>query len=91
MERGFFDLLVSKVLETPSPVSVDTAERQYFYNAADGSERSLAANYRSGNGMIWQERPGSRGGKMSMFVFFVGTQEQSNARPLPGFLPPSCQ
>jgi hypothetical protein len=78
------------VMETSSPVPEDTAGRQYFYYAADGSERNLAADYRSGNGMIWQERPGSRGGKMSMFVFFVGTQEQSKDRPLRGFLPPSC-
>ena len=79
------------VLETSSPMPENTAERQYFYYAADGSERNLAADYRSGNGMIWQERPGSRGGKMSMFVFFVGTQKQSKDRPLPGFLPPSCR
>jgi hypothetical protein len=81
----------AKVLETSSPMPEDTAERQYFYYAADGSERDLAADYRSGNGMIWQERPGSRGGKMSMFIFFVGTQEQSKMRPLPGFPPPACR
>jgi len=81
----------AKVLETSSPMPGDAAERQYFYYAADGSERDLAADYRAGNGMIWQETPGSRGGKMSMFIFFVGTQEQSKTRPLPGFLPPACQ
>ena len=59
----------ANVLETSSPMPEDATERQYFYYAADGSERDLAANYRSGNGMIWQERPGSRGGKMSMFIF----------------------
>ena len=80
----------ANVVETSSPMPEDAAERQYFYYAADGSERDLAANYRSGNGMIWQERPGSRGGKMSMFIFFVGTQEQSKTRPLPGFPPPAC-
>jgi hypothetical protein len=80
----------ANVLETSSPMPEDAAERQYFYYAADGSERDLAADYRSGNGMIWQERPGSRGGKMSMFIFFVGTQEQSKTRPLPGFPPPAC-
>jgi len=80
----------ANVLETSSPMPEDAAERQYFYYAADGSERDLAANYRSGNGMIWQERPGSRGGKMSMFIFFVGTQEQSKTRPLRGFPPPAC-
>jgi len=34
----------------------DAAERQYFYYAADGSERNLA-DYRNGNGMIWRELP----------------------------------
>ena len=80
----------ANVLETSSPMPEDAAERQYFYYAADGSERDLAADYRAGNGMIWQETPGSRGGKMSMFIFFVGTQEQSKTRPLRGFLPPVC-
>jgi hypothetical protein len=80
----------ASVLETSSPMPKDSAARQYFYYALDGSERDLAVDYRIGNGMIWQERPGSRAGKMSMFIFFVGTQEQSNTRPLPGFLPPSC-
>jgi hypothetical protein len=79
------------VLETSSPIPTDSAARQYFYYSVDGSERNLAVDYQSGNGMIWQERPGSRAGKMSMFIFFVGTEEQSNARPLPGFPPPSCQ
>lgn len=81
----------ANVLETSSPMPEDAAEQHYFYYAADGSERDLAADYRAGNGMIWQETPGSRGGKMSMFIFFVGTQEQSRTRPLPGFLPPVCQ
>jgi len=44
------------VLETSSPMPEDAAERQYFYYAADGSERNLA-DYRNGNGMIWQEIP----------------------------------
>ena len=78
------------VLETSSPMPEDAAERQYFYCAADGSERNLAADYRNGNGMIWQETPGSRGGKMRMFIFFVGTEEQSKIRPLTGFPPPAC-
>jgi hypothetical protein len=81
----------ASVLETSSPMPEDRAARQYFYYAVDGSERDLAEEYRSGNGMIWQERPGSRAGKMSMFIFFVGTEEQSNTRPLPGFLAPSCR
>lgn len=80
------------VIETSSPLPQDTAERRYFYYAEDGSARDLAADYRRGNGMIWQEVPGSRAGKMSMFIFFVGTEEQFKSRPNPpGFLPPSCQ
>lgn len=80
----------ASVLETSSPMPEDAAARQFFYYDADRSEKDLAADYRSGNGMIWQERPGSRGGKMSMFIFFVGTQEQSKTRPLPGFPAPAC-
>ena len=80
----------ANVLETSSPMPEDAAERQYFYYAADGSERNLAADYRNGNGMIWQETLGSRGGKMRMFIFFVGTEEQSKTRPHTGFLAPFC-
>jgi hypothetical protein len=80
----------ASVLETSSPMPEDAAERQYFYYAADGSERNLAADYRNGNGMIWQETPGSRGGKMRMFIFFVGTEEQPKTRPHTGFLAPVC-
>ncbi len=80
----------ANVLETSSPMPEDAAERQYFYYAEDGSERDLAADYRNGNGMIWQETPGSRGGKMRMFIFFVGTEEQSKSRPHTGFLAPLC-
>ncbi len=81
----------ASVLETSSPIPTDSAARQYFYYSVDSSERNLAVDYQSGNGLIWQEHPGSRAGKMSMFIFFVGAEEQSNARPLPGFPPPSCQ
>ena len=57
----------SNVLETSSPMPEDAAERQYFSYAADGSERNLAADYRNGNGMIWRETPGSRGGNVYIF------------------------
>ena len=80
----------ANVLETSSPMPEDAAERQYFNCAADGSERNLPADYRNGNGMIWQETLGSRGGKMRMFIFFVGTEEQSKTRPHTGFLAPVC-
>jgi hypothetical protein len=81
----------ASVLETSSSMPEDRAARQYFYYAVDGSERELATEYRSGKGMIWQERPGTRAGKPRMFMFFVGTEEQSSSRPLPGFPAPSCQ
>ena len=77
------------VLETSSPMPEQAAERQFFYYAADGSERNLAADYRNGHGMVWKESPGSRGGKMRMFMFFVGTEEQSKSRPLTGFPAPA--
>jgi hypothetical protein len=80
----------ASVLKTSSPLPDQEAERQYFSYAVDGSERNLAADYRSGNGMIWQERPGSRAGKLRMFIFFAGTEEQFKSRPLTGFLAPAC-
>ncbi len=81
----------TNVLETSSPMPETAAERRYVYYSADGSERDLAADYRNGNGMIWRETPGSRGGKMRMFIFFVGSEEQSKKQPLPGFPAPVCR
>lgn len=78
------------VLETSSSMPDKASERRYFYYLADGSERDLAADYRNGNGMIWRETPGSRGGKMRMFIFFVGSEEQSKNQPLSGFPAPVC-
>jgi hypothetical protein len=78
------------VLETSSPMPDKAAERRYFYYLADGSERDLAADYRNGNGMIWRETPGSRGGEMRMFMFFVGSEEQSKSQRLPPFPVPVC-
>jgi hypothetical protein len=78
------------LLETSSSMPADAAERQYFYYAEDGSERNLAADYRNGNGMIWQETDGTRDGKMRMFIFFVGTEEQSKIRPHTGYMAPVC-
>lgn len=78
------------MLETSSSMPERAAERQYFYYAADGSEPDLAADYRNGKGMIWRETVGSRGGTMRIFIFFVGTEEQSKSRLLPGFPAPVC-
>ena len=80
----------TNVLETSSPMPDTAAERRYFYYSTDGSERDLAADYQNGNGMIWRETLGSRGGKMRMFMFFVGSQEQSKSQRLPGFSAPIC-
>ncbi len=80
----------TNALETSSPMPESAAERRYVYYSASGSERDLAVDYRDGNGMIWRETPGSRGGKMRMFMFFVGTEEQSKSQPLPGFPAPVC-
>ena len=80
----------TNVLETSSPMPDTAAERRYFYYSTDGSERDLAADYQNGNGMIWLETLGSRGGKMRMFMFFVGSQEQSKSQRLPGFSAPIC-
>jgi hypothetical protein len=80
----------TNVLETSSSMPETAAERRYFYYSADGFDRDLAADYQNGNGMIWRETPGSRGGKMRMFMFFVGSEEQSKSQPLPGFPAPVC-
>jgi len=80
----------TNALETSSPMPELAAERQYFYYAPDGSERDLTADYRNGNGMIWRDTPGYRGGKMRMFIFFLGTEEQSKSNLLPGFPAPVC-
>ena len=92
VEHGarIFRFTGASVLETSSPMPEEAAERQYFYYSTDGSERDLAVDYRNGNGMIWRETLGSRGGEMRMFIFFVGTEEQSKNRSLPGLLPPVC-
>jgi len=92
VENGItiFRLTSANVLETSSPMPETAAERRYVYYSAGGSERDLAADYRNGNGMIWRETPGSRGGKMRMFIFFVGSEEQSKSQPLPGFPAPVC-
>ena len=57
------------LLETSFPLPKDTAERRYFCYAEDGSERDLAAGFRSGNGMIWQERPGLVAGNEYVYIF----------------------
>jgi hypothetical protein len=80
----------TNVLVTSSPMPDTAAERRYFYYSADGSERDLVEDYRNGNGMIWRETPGSRGGKMRMFMFFAGSEAQSKSQPLPGFPAPVC-
>ena len=80
----------TNVLETSSPMPETAAERRYFYYSTGGSERDLAADYRNGNGMIWRETPGSRDGRMRMFMFFVGTEEQSKSQRFPGFPAQVC-
>ena len=67
------------------------------FASAEGSEalehlwsNLRASADRSGNGMIWHERPGSRRGKLRMFIFFVGTEDQSKSQLLPGFPAPVC-
>src|SRR2546423_7826600 len=77
------------VLETSSPMPEDAAERQYFYYAADGSERNLA-DYRNGNGMIWREPPRlSWRGNEDVFIF-CGRKDLEHTRPHRGFLSPLC-
>lgn len=49
---------------------------EYFYYSQDGSRHPVPQDYRGGKGMIWGQYQGSRGGVMTMFGFFVGTEEE---------------
>jgi hypothetical protein len=66
----------SGVLKTSSSGPARGAQNQYSFYSADGSTRDIPTDYRNGNGMIWGQHEGSRGGVMTLFGFFVGAEEQ---------------
>jgi hypothetical protein len=66
------------LLNTSSPGPTQGAENEYFYYAEDGSVHAIPTDYRIGKGMIWGQYQGSRGGVMTLFGFFVGSEEQYN-------------
>jgi hypothetical protein len=65
----------SGVLYTSSPGPERGADDEYLYYSQDGSRHQIPKDYRGGKGMIWGQYEGSRGGVMTLFGFFVGTEE----------------
>jgi hypothetical protein len=64
------------LLNTSSPGPGEGAENEYFYYAEDGSVHAISTDYRIGKGMVWGEYQGSRGGVLSLYGFFIGSEEQ---------------
>jgi hypothetical protein len=64
------------VLTTSSSVPEEGTEKRYLYFTEKDSTRNIATDYRHGHGMVWGETQGTRGGMLSQFYFFVGTEEQ---------------
>jgi hypothetical protein len=66
----------SGILYTSSAGPERGADDEYVYYSHDGSRHPIVLDYRGGKGTIWGQYQGSRGGVMSLFGFFVGTEEQ---------------
>jgi Carboxypeptidase regulatory-like domain len=64
------------VLLTSSGVPEAGAQRHYRYYMEDNSVQDISTDYRSGQGMVWGEKYGSKDGAIGRFYFFVGTEEQ---------------
>jgi hypothetical protein len=64
------------LLDTSSPGPETAAENDYLYYSEDGSVHEISREYRTGNGVIWGEYQGSRAGVISLFGFFIGSEEQ---------------
>lgn len=75
-EMKVFKFPKAGLLNTSSPGPEEAAENEYFYYAEDGAVHEISTEYRDGKGMVWGEYQGSRGGVMSLFGFFVGSEEQ---------------
>ncbi len=75
-EVKVFKFTKAGLLNTSSGGPDEGAEDEYFYYAEDGSVHEISTEYRSGKGVIWGKYQGSRGGVMSVFGFFVGSEEQ---------------
>src|ERR1035438_392458 len=75
-EEMVFKLPETGLLNTSSPGPEPGAENEYFYYAGSGAIQEITTDYKSGKGLIWGEYQGSRGGVMSLFGFFVGTEDQ---------------
>jgi hypothetical protein len=75
-EMKVFKFPKAGLLNTSSAGPDVGAENEYFYYAEDGSVHPISTEYRNDKGLVWGEYQGSRGGVMSLFGFFVGSEEQ---------------
>jgi Carboxypeptidase regulatory-like domain len=66
----------SSDFRTSSRCPMPGPDNHYFYYSADGSIRAVPDNYWMGNGLIWGEYNGYRGGALHEFGFFVGTEAE---------------
>ena len=71
-----FEFGRSGTLRTSSSGPETGAEDEYLYYLDDGSRTQISQDYRAGKGMVWGQYQGSRGGVLTLFGFFIGTEEQ---------------
>jgi hypothetical protein len=65
------------ILQTSSPCpEMGSDNHYYYYETANGVSRAIAEDYWHGNGLIFEERAATGGGKTFEFGFFVGTEEE---------------
>jgi Carboxypeptidase regulatory-like domain len=78
LENGVrvFKFPESGVLSTSSPGPEMGADDEYLFYSQDGSRHQIPQDYRNGKAMIWGRYQGSRAGIVTLFGFFVGTEEQ---------------
>jgi hypothetical protein len=74
--KKVFKFPASGVLKTSSAGPDRGAEDEYVYYSEADSVHQIPMQYWSGNGMVWGNYEGFKGGVMSLFGFFVGTEEQ---------------
>ena len=64
------------VLITSSPGPQRNGRNEFMFYFNDGSERELPMDYRGGRALIWGQYDGSKGGRITLFGFFVGSEDQ---------------
>ena len=78
LEQGakIFKFPESGILYTSTEGPTRGAEDEYFYYSQDGSKHPIVMDYHAARGTIWGQYQGLRNGVITMFGFFVGTEEQ---------------